>query len=124
MVFDLAMVMVLCLEVKGPVAVLLNRGLLEWVGDWSYSIYLWHMPLIFAVVGWCHAHDIHPLHFGGAATAELIIALLVTTVLVAAVSYHAIERPARHLLRARRSGPQTAALGKTRHGGSIEQIRT
>jgi peptidoglycan/LPS O-acetylase OafA/YrhL len=64
------------------------------------------------------------LHFGGAATAELIIALLVTTVLVAAVSYHAIERPARHLLRARRSGHQIAALGKTRHGGSIEQIRT
>jgi peptidoglycan/LPS O-acetylase OafA/YrhL len=124
MVFDLAMVMVLCLEVKGPGAVLLNRGLLAWVGDWSYSIYLWHMPLIFAVIGWCHAHNIHPSHFGGEATAELIIALLVTTVLLAAVSYHAIERPARHLLRARRSGHQAAALGKTRHGGSIEQIQT
>jgi peptidoglycan/LPS O-acetylase OafA/YrhL len=103
MIFNLAMVMILCLDVKGPVAIVLNRGLLERLGDWSYSIYLWHMPLIFAVIGWCHAHNIHPLHLGGAATVELIIALLVTTILLAAVSYHAVERPARRLLRARRS---------------------
>jgi peptidoglycan/LPS O-acetylase OafA/YrhL len=104
MVLNLTMLTVLSLEVTGPLAVILNRGLLEWLGDWSYSIYLWHMPLVYAVTGWFHAHKIHPLRFGGAATAALIMGLVVTTVLVAAVSYHAIEKPARRLLRARRSG--------------------
>ena len=113
MILNLAMVMILCLEVKGPIAVVLNRGLLERLGDWSYSIYLWHMPLIFAVIGWCHAHNIHPLHLRGAATAELIIALLVTTILLAAVSYHAVERPARRLLRARRSGRHASYIYDT-----------
>jgi peptidoglycan/LPS O-acetylase OafA/YrhL len=110
MVFDLGMVIILALEVRGRIAILLNCGPLQWLGDWSYSIYLWHVPVLFAVTGWCRAHEVDPFGFDCVETVTLITALAIATILLAAMSYHGIEQPARRLLRARRTHPPALAI--------------
>lgn len=77
-------------------------GTLTSVGDWSYSIYLWHVPIILVVTGWCRAHRIDPLRLGPTGKEVAITSIALATILLAAVSYQWLEQPARRLLRVRR----------------------
>ncbi|RZL32077.1 MAG: acyltransferase [Rubrivivax sp.] len=64
---------------------LLCCGPLRWVGDCSYSVYLWHWPLmIFASL-------VFPRHGAG-----LTLALIALSLLLGWLSYHWVELPFKH----------------------------
>jgi peptidoglycan/LPS O-acetylase OafA/YrhL len=63
----------------------------SWLGERSYSLYLWHFPIILAVFG--RGAEIEPARMTGAWGRVVLVAFL--SVAAAAVSYSAIERPAR-----------------------------
>lgn len=71
----------------GPPAPWLNTALMRALGSWSYSIFLWHLPvltIVFPLLG-------VPLFSG-----NFLLILLVTTAItvpVAAVSYTLVEQP-------------------------------
>ncbi|MGZ4725777.1 MAG: acyltransferase family protein [Ilumatobacteraceae bacterium] len=89
----------------GP-TMLLNRRPLTWIGARSYSIYLWHWPVLVLAAA----------KFGPLQPVARLAALLVAVVL-AALSYRFIENPARRSTwlgaRARRSFAVGATLGLT-----------
>ena len=64
---------------------LLRLAPFKWIGRWSYSIYLWHYPILV----------IAAQHWGNLTTLENL-ALCVGAVIVSAVTYFAIENPIRH----------------------------
>ncbi len=61
---------------------LLSHQMLTWVGDRSYSWYLWHWPLL--MIGFAHGLEAHAL---------AIPALIMLSLLVSSVSYERIELP-------------------------------
>jgi peptidoglycan/LPS O-acetylase OafA/YrhL len=64
-----------------PATALLTNPLAQRLGQWSYSMYLWHFPVVVFGVG----------AFGSSLAVQL--ALLALTVLLSAASYRWIERP-------------------------------
>ncbi|WP_210493392.1 acyltransferase [Patulibacter sp. SYSU D01012] len=66
-------------------AVVVERGPLRWYGDRSYSLYLWHFPVIYVL----RAIDRWPAD----PAAALVLPLAVATVLAVA-TWHLVERPA------------------------------
>ncbi|MBU3071034.1 acyltransferase [Aestuariicella sp. G3-2] len=61
---------------------LLNNPILKWIGDRSYSLYLWHWPIL--ILG--NFADLTRNSYG-------IGILLTTTLIVSAISYRFIEKP-------------------------------
>lgn len=59
----------------------------QWLGDTSYSLYLWHWPLVVGLV-YLQVHD----------SPQAIAAGLALTLLLGALSYRFVERPARDTL--------------------------
>ncbi|WP_051048545.1 acyltransferase family protein [Robiginitomaculum antarcticum] len=73
-------------EYDGPVQKVLSLKPLTYIGDISYSLYLWHWPLvIFAIV-----------LFGSEMTAIIGLAVIGMSVLAAAASTHLLENPLRN----------------------------
>ena len=70
---------------EGPVARVLSWRPLAWLGRISYSLYLWHWPVIVVL----NAQTI------GERGAPLLVLRLVAMVSAAAVSYYVVERPLR-----------------------------
>ncbi|MCM2473324.1 acyltransferase [Rhizobium sp. CG5] len=66
----------------------LQHEILQRVGDWSYSVYLWHWPLLVA------------LRYTGLTSWPLLVAGFVTSFMLGYLSFVAIETPARKLVRA------------------------
>lgn len=62
---------------------------LQRVGDWSYSIYLWHWPLWVFMLAWLDAkgHEPQPLHKG---------VLIAFVLLFSFLSYRYVEQPTRN----------------------------
>lgn len=80
-------------EIRGGPARLLRSGLLRWTGDRSYSIYLWHWPL---VIWYGHVSDGIDLAGG--------TGVILVTLLVSHYTYEYVEEPFRRAeLRARRA---------------------
>ncbi len=74
--------------IHGPVygaALLLDRQPLRWIGDISYSLYLWHWPLLVLPATYL-ARDLNLIER---------LALMATAVLIAAASYRFVETPVR-----------------------------
>ncbi len=69
-----------------PVVSILSIKPLQWVGKISYSLYLWHWPLLIIAEG----------HQGSALSALSRILLLVGAVLISIVSYLVVENPVRN----------------------------
>jgi peptidoglycan/LPS O-acetylase OafA/YrhL len=72
---------------------LLSLPVLQWVGQRSYGIYLWHWPIL--VLYMVHAGQGRPAVAAGTA-------VIAASVVLAAVTYRLTERPALDLLRSRR----------------------
>lgn len=64
--------------------IILDSSILKWIGDRSYSIYLWHYPIIVLMSG------------GKRAAWWIVILEVVLSVGVAELSYRFIETPVRH----------------------------
>jgi peptidoglycan/LPS O-acetylase OafA/YrhL len=72
----------------------------KWLGRWSYSIYLWHYPiLVIAAQRW-----------GNLTTLETL-ALCVGAVMLSAATYFAVENPIRHSKTLTRSPLASIAMG-------------
>jgi peptidoglycan/LPS O-acetylase OafA/YrhL len=58
------------------------------LGDWSYSIYLWHWPIWVFALSWLslHGQDVSATHK---------ILMMVLTIVLSAASYHYVEQPVR-----------------------------
>jgi peptidoglycan/LPS O-acetylase OafA/YrhL len=79
------------------------RSAALWLGERSYSVYLWHMPVMFSLtlaVARVEAITVFPLK--AAATAALIAALIVLTAAVSEVSFRLLELPYLHQSRSSR----------------------
>jgi peptidoglycan/LPS O-acetylase OafA/YrhL len=61
---------------------------IQWLGDWSYSIYLWHWPIWVFAVSWLSLR-------GENVSATQKVLMMVLTVAVSAASYHCVEQPFR-----------------------------
>ena len=103
------------LDGRGPVARLLRLRPLRDLGLISYSLYLWHVPIIVVVLR----------YFGGRLGSPALIALALTLSLAAAIASHlVVERPALRLksqLEARsaaREKPPLVVAGGSAGGGS------
>ena len=84
---------------------LMGRRAVQWVGDASYSLYLWHWPVI----------AILPVALGTLSATGDSLALaglaLVTSVLLAALSRRLVEEPFMHSARLRSSAARSLGVG-------------
>lgn len=81
---------------------LLKLGPFKWVGRWSYSLYLWHWPVIYVSQqywGWGHVNQV-------GRTALAFFALVLS-----AVTYFCIENPIRHSARLNRTPAMSIGFG-------------
>lgn len=105
--FDLAWiaaivaVMLLAIPARGIIHTALNRGPLRFLGDISYSIYLWHAPVHLAIEGVLLRAGVDLPHLSAASRLAIGAAMLLATILIATLGYRGFEVPARHWLRAR-----------------------
>jgi len=76
-----------------------GHAVAQWLGDRSYSIYLWHWPVVVALV-----------YVGWHGNVAAIAAALVLTALLGHVSYRWVENPARRKLERMRLLPGAAGL--------------
>lgn len=91
---------------------LLTARPVVWVGELSYGIYLWHVPLLLFL----RAHGVLPLFTTGA-----LVVILPLTFLVAAASWRWIERPAQawsRRLAARGSTPRDPGTAEAALAGA------
>ena len=79
------------------VARLLALRPLRIVGDWSYSLYLWHFPVL--IIGRAHFHGLSHLQ---------LLACLAAIFLLSGLSYHLVEEPFRRGRIWRRPWPSVA----------------
>jgi peptidoglycan/LPS O-acetylase OafA/YrhL len=76
---------------------LLDTRPLAFLGLISYSVYLWHEPVLL----WLDGHHLLPARYGGGAILPDLVVVLAVSVLVAWLSYWVIEYPASMLRRTR-----------------------
>lgn len=76
---------------EGPTAKLLSLPPVVWIGTISYSLYLWHWPIIV----------LHNVAVGHLKSAWQIMALIAASVIAGAASYYMVEKPVMHKLRQR-----------------------
>ena len=92
-----------------PVARLLDsRGFVA-LGAWSYSVYLWHAPTHYAVMGLFAAAG-HPLAALSRSQARaVVLATMLTVIALSAVSLQYFERPLRLSIRRRLSATEDSS---------------
>ena len=95
-----AFLIIYCAHATNLFATLLESSPLVMLGNWSYSVYLWHVPVYLAVmVGF--AANRHPVSQLNPLSARLLLlATALAVVSLAALHYRYVEIPIRHKLRA------------------------
>ncbi len=88
-----------------PPRLLLTRFMV-WVGELSYGVYLWHVPLLLVL----RANGLLPLNTPGA-----VLVVLPLTLLVASASWRWIERPAQDWSR------RVASRGSARRAAALDR---
>jgi len=88
---------------RGFIAELLNRKAPQWLGDRSYSIYLWHTPIMYVFfIPYVKVIDAWmPLSHSVVGIINMGI-IIVSTLIVSAISYRFFETPVRNLLRGKK----------------------
>jgi peptidoglycan/LPS O-acetylase OafA/YrhL len=84
---------------RGPIAILGTRPF-RWVGDLSYSLYLWHWPLI--VVATAHWHTL---------SVERGLAVALLSIIPAWITYRLVENPLRYSAALSRSPRFALSIG-------------
>jgi peptidoglycan/LPS O-acetylase OafA/YrhL len=77
---------------------ILNSRPLVALGDWSYSIYLWHAPMHYAVMAALAANGLPVSELAPSGARLLLVATLVAVIGLSALSYRYFETPMRRLL--------------------------
>ena len=85
-------------QTRGDVALLLGVRPVRWLGRISYSLYLWHWPVLIIA----DERSSHPLN----ASARVVCVLI--TLALSAASYYTIERPLRYSQRREREPSRSA----------------
>lgn len=67
-----------------PVVIGLENPAMRWIGDISYSLYLWHFPVLIFMTTWFSNSNL------------VLIGCLVLTFALSALSYYLVENPIRH----------------------------
>ena len=95
-----AFLIIYCAHATNLFATLLESSPLVMLGNWSYSVYLWHVPVYLAVmVGFAANH--HPVsQLNPLGARLLLLATALAVVGLAALQYRYVEIPIRHKLRA------------------------
>jgi peptidoglycan/LPS O-acetylase OafA/YrhL len=68
------------------------------LGNWSYSIYLWHAPTHYIVMAMFAAIGFPATSFGLASARVLLFATATTVIGISSVSYKYFETPVRRLI--------------------------
>jgi len=84
----------------GP-AGLLERQPIRWLGTVSYGLYLWHLPVLYGL----RAHELLPYR----STLESMGVVLGLSLVLAAISWYALERPIMRLTQRRRTARTSVA---------------
>ena len=79
---------------KGVSAIFLKNSLLQWLGERSYSIYLWHMPVIFLQIYVCYL-----LKVNSHRSLVLSLFMLASILTISELSYRYFEYPCREYIR-------------------------
>lgn len=106
LLFPMVIFMQAALERKLRIAAVLRHPIVAWMGNLSYSLYLWHYPLMIALaVGAVYAGASPFLFYSPAVFCLYLIVLT----LLSHLSYYRFERPMMHAIRGRfrRRRPQT-----------------
>ena len=91
---------------RGPISRALSAGWLRRLGEWSYAIYLTHLPIKIAL-GFVFERAARALGVDGEVGTRIVWILLVyaVTILVSALVYERFEKPARRALLGQRPRP-------------------
>lgn len=90
---------VLCLDRRSSLFTLLNAPWSRWLGDISYSTYLWHRPMQFVMAAVLMDCGIHFAMNPALASIICIVLSFPLTLVVAHWSFNFIEKPGRRLIR-------------------------
>ena len=85
-----------------------GRQIMVRAGDWSYGIYLWHVPVL-CVMAWLDGHMRTVLGHGFLGYALADVVFLAAVIGISAWSYRALEMPAK--LYVRNLKPRAAVKG-------------
>lgn len=108
MLFYPALAIIIAVLAQLDVSSAMGRRIMARAGDWSYGIYLWHVPVI-CLMAWFDGHLRVALGIGflGHALTDLVFIVLVIG--ISAWSYRVLEVPAKRLVRS--LGPRWAPRG-------------
>lgn len=98
MLYYAAFAVIIAMLAQLDVTSALARRVMIHAGDWSYGIYLWHVPVLCGLA-WLDGHLQAALGFGflGHPLADLVF--LASVISISAWSYRALEVPAKHYVR-------------------------
>jgi peptidoglycan/LPS O-acetylase OafA/YrhL len=100
LIFPLALLIFSTQADTGAAARLLTSGPLVMLGEWSYSIYMIHIPVLFILQMAWQKIAVQPLGLSApAATISLVIASTISTAILGGLSFRYFERPLRDWLR-------------------------
>ncbi|MFZ6045139.1 acyltransferase family protein [Pseudomonas sp. CR3202] len=86
----------------GPVSRFLSTGPMVWIGGLSYSLYLWHWPVLAAIRYYTGRYELQPVE---------LLAFALLTLSLSYLSYRWIERPFRSAGNLRTTLARVLALG-------------
>ena len=87
-----------CVNSQNALSSLLNSRPVVALGNWSYSVYLWHAPTHYTVMAMFAAIGFPVSNFGLSDARVLLFATALSVVGISAVSYHYFETPIRRLI--------------------------
>ncbi len=94
-----ACVVVLCLDARSPLFAFLNAPHVQWLGRISYSIYLWHAAVLFAIAALIVANGVEIGITLALAGPICIVAAILCTLILSHWSFKYFERPSRSWIR-------------------------